>query len=524
MSMNLSPHIQLQEQPEEERNDDQGPVTDSNAGAQTALASNEKSSAWHESEGQIGLSGLKVYKYRGEPDSSCSTETLDFFVDAAPKEPRQAATEGKVPPLLYRWWNIDSQGINSKYQFRAGLFCDREVFNPEDITGTEFKALFRRHVTKQEVATPFISTFSFPLAPIHRALISQKGAMVSIIDTSKVASKIFYACPLAAQTRTFTYSWTGYAEYLVWGQIPAEAIVSTVDINTLELIAKLNRDIKRLLQLQVIGKMPRCNQKLRDILATRHKWKSSFQCGLTLRKLLVLLQVPRAYWEYLAPRFAHCWGWKYAAEKRAFLEGVLSRMPYSQEELSDSESEWVMLTPQTTPKKPLNHPTDSDEEDCEPKEYEEYEERCQECSDLQQKPESLRKSPRKPFFYRGDVSPDSDWIPPEQDEDPSGHSDSDNNGHDASETRSVSMEEQSDTTEDSVSLETVDSMSVRYEDENPIEDHMVLDWELASMPENTEMDIDGSVSDEEDDDPLEREWPSDDDCPDMNTLRLVRFR
>ncbi|KAJ6079352.1 hypothetical protein N7467_009105 [Penicillium canescens] len=550
------------------RDDDQGTITDDNASTQAAHVSNEKSSTWHESEARH--SGLKVYEYRGKPDSDCSTETLDFVV-AAPKEPRQVSTNDpqtsgqtdqvpkkhdqshdlsvdKVPPLLYRWWNIDSQGTNSKYQFRSGLFCNRETFNPEDITESEFKAFFRGHVTKQEVASPFISTFSFPLAPIHRALISQKGAMVSIIDTSKVTSKIFYACPLADLYTQLER----LRRVSGLGEIPAEAIVSTLDINTMELIALLNHDINRLLQLQVIRDMPRCNQKLRDVLAMRHKWKSSFQCGLTLRKLLVLLQIPRAYWEDLAPKFARGWGWKYAAEKRVFLEGVLSRMPYSQEELSDSESEWVM-PPQTTPKKPSSHLTaDSDEEDWE---SEESEQCYQECSDLQRKLESLRKSPRKPFFYRGDISPDLGWIPPEQDEDPSGHSDSDNNGHDASETRSISMEEQSDTTADSVFLETVDSASDRYEDENLINDHMALDWEHAPMPENTqtgmppqdhnvdfslvhgslvhpqnrdtEMDVDGSVSDEEDDPSaqraLEREWPSDDDCPDMNTLSRVRF-
>ncbi|OGE48042.1 hypothetical protein PENARI_c033G04572 [Penicillium arizonense] len=61
-----------------------GTFVDDNASAQAAHISNEKSSTWHESEARH--SGLKVYEYRGKPDSDCSIETLDFVI-AAPKEP-----------------------------------------------------------------------------------------------------------------------------------------------------------------------------------------------------------------------------------------------------------------------------------------------------------------------------------------------------------------------------------------------------------------------------------------------------
>ncbi|KAJ5748603.1 uncharacterized protein N7511_010299 [Penicillium nucicola] len=539
--------------------------------ASVALTSQQRSgttSLWHERQGDFGPYGLRFYEYCGQSNSNCTTETIDF-ADVATTEPSQALVNDKVPvdesqhrddnpqnldpahpsvdsipPLLFRWWNIDSQGTNSKLEVVAGLFCIRETFDPEVITATEFEAFFKAHVTKQELASPFISTFSFPLAPFHRALINQKGAKVSIIDTSKVKARIFYAYPLAVRTRTFTFSWKGYAEYLVWGQIPAEAIVSTLDIETVQLIAQLNRDVNRLLQPQLIQAMPRCNQKLRDILATRHKWQSSFKCGLTLRKLLVYLQVPQTHWEKIAPKFAHCWGWKYVGEKREFMEGALSGNPFSQEELSDSESEWVISTLQATPKKgPKGKVPKLDEDDCEPLDYQEFEQNEESRKDSfnqQQEPETSQKSPRKPFFYRGSPSPDLDWVPPEEEEDTEGHSDEDDKGNDISATQSQSMEERSDTTE-----ETFAKLA---------EDYVALNWEPA-MPENThnsmpskdhevnrpfmqgscvdhdnrdtDMDMVEDVGEEEDEDfqsVLEEEWPSEDDCPELKTFNPIRFR
>lgn len=102
----------------------------------------------------------------------------------------------KMPPLLYRWSNCDSQGINSKTYYRAGLFCTGEWFNPEDISKSQFISFFRSHVTKQRISTPFISTANSPLVPIHRAVRSQNGAIVTVIDTSKLNAKVFYAYPL----------------------------------------------------------------------------------------------------------------------------------------------------------------------------------------------------------------------------------------------------------------------------------------------------------------------------------------
>lgn len=242
----------------------------------------------------------------------------------------------KMPPLLYRWSNRDSQGVNSKTLFLAGLFCNGEWFDPEDFSEGRFESFVRSHVTKEKVKTPFISTSQSPLAPLHRAIANQNGAILTVIDTSKLETKVLYAHPLAIRTRTFTYKWKGYGEYLIWGRIPLEAIVFSVEITSFEQIIQSHRDVDRLMQTSLIRSSPRCDQKLRDMLAAKRK--SPFQSGRTLGKLLTLLEVPTIHWDNIASRFAKSWGWKYAKEIALLHSGLRSAPPYLSEELSDSEN------------------------------------------------------------------------------------------------------------------------------------------------------------------------------------------
>ncbi|KAJ5834524.1 hypothetical protein N7447_000550 [Penicillium robsamsonii] len=271
----------------------------------------------------------------------------DYHLD--PDLAMQGVAQDKLPPLLFRWSNRDSQGVNSKTRFLAGVFCDFEWFNPENISESRFESFFRSHVTKQKVRTPFISTFQSPLAPLHRAIAGQNGAILTVIDTSKLETKVFYACPLAIRTRTLVCGgWRGFGEYLIWGSIPSQAIAYTVEIASLQQVAQSHRDINRLLQLPLISSVPRCNTKLREMLALKRK--SPFQSGRTLGKLLTLLQVPAIYWENLANVFFKAWGWRHKKEIALFLNGIRSGPPYLLEELVDSESEVPWPTPQKTPR------------------------------------------------------------------------------------------------------------------------------------------------------------------------------
>ncbi|KAJ5774239.1 hypothetical protein N7457_009135 [Penicillium paradoxum] len=382
----------------------------------------------------------------------------------------QGVSADMMPPLLYRWSNCDSQGINSKTCFRAALFCNGEWFNPEDFSETRFLNFFRSHVTKQKTKTPFISTFLSPLAPIHRALASQKGAIVTVIDTSKLNTKVFYACPLAVRTRSLVHMWKGYGEYLIWGHIPTEAIVSTLEIARLEEIANSHRDINRLMQISLISSLKYCDNHLRDMLAS--KTKSPFKSGRTLGKLLTLLQVPMVHWDNIAPRFAKTWGWKSKKEVVQFCNGVKSPQPYLSEELSDSESEVILPTPQQTPGNP------SSKEIC-----------------------------------SFDSLSDLDYEPPETDEDTEGTSDTDG----PTDSRSISMYDKTETADDG-NFSTHETLSSGLCPADYGLDH-------SSKRLRTEEVVD-LTSDNEDtcsQRALKRDWPSDDEIyPDTPTPIEVR--
>ncbi|CAG7923168.1 unnamed protein product [Penicillium olsonii] len=242
----------------------------------------------------------------------------------------------EIPPLLYRWFNVDSQGENSTGGFLSGLFCVEFPFNREEITNQEFVKHFVQHVTKKKRLTPFISTFRSPLAPIHRALNSQKPASLAIIDTRKLQTEVFSAHPIAKYTCTFTTQWRGYGEYLIWGHVPSEAVIFLSPINRIENLATEHSDINRLLLLDFLRDRLFCDQSLRFRLSAKRK--SPYKSGRTFGKLLFILNFPRLYWEYAANTFMKCWGWEEAEETVLFLSGLKSEMPYLNE-LSDSESE-----------------------------------------------------------------------------------------------------------------------------------------------------------------------------------------
>ncbi|CAG8380168.1 unnamed protein product [Penicillium salamii] len=242
----------------------------------------------------------------------------------------------KIPPLLYRWFNEDSQGKNSNEGFISGLFCEEPSFNREDISDDEFEEHFIHHVTREETPTPFISTSASPLTPIHRAINSDKPASVVVFDTTKLQTPVFYAHPIARHTNTFTQKWKGYGEYLIWGEVPSNAIVFMCPISEVEQLAANHSDINRLLLLRFLREAQFCTRVLWDRLA--RKKKPAYKSGRTFGKLLFLLDFSRLYWEHAAAGFMRYWGWTREEDRVNFLKGMKSELPYSIE-LSDSESE-----------------------------------------------------------------------------------------------------------------------------------------------------------------------------------------
>ncbi|KAL4941403.1 hypothetical protein BDV06DRAFT_236070 [Aspergillus oleicola] len=223
----------------------------------------------------------------------CHTEELEKV--------KQKESDGldaaQMPSLLFRWYNVKSQGVNSDTMFIAGQFTGilNAYFEPDTISEEEFCSAFKSHIRRNTVPSPFISTFKSALAPTHRSLRNQEGASVAIIDTSKLKSKVYSAKAFVQKHKLkIGPTYNGAGEYLIWGHINSEAIVCTFQVTTLQRIAAEHLDIGRFLQLETIAAAERNRRKLHNTMANEAVPLDK-RAGATVGKLLSLLGVPQQY-------------------------------------------------------------------------------------------------------------------------------------------------------------------------------------------------------------------------------------
>ncbi|KAJ5103258.1 hypothetical protein N7532_003787 [Penicillium argentinense] len=137
----------------------------------------------------------------------------------------------------------------------------------------EFLEAFKRHVLRDSVPSPFVSTLSSLLTPIHRALHRQDGASVAVIDSSKlsVEKKLYKAVRLVELTNTSLKNWKGYGEYEVWEETNPSSIVCSFSITSLMETGERDADIGRFLQIPMIRSKRYCTRFLRSKLAQNIK-------------------------------------------------------------------------------------------------------------------------------------------------------------------------------------------------------------------------------------------------------------
>ncbi|KAJ5988710.1 hypothetical protein N7481_003920 [Penicillium waksmanii] len=200
----------------------------------------------------------------------------------------------ELPPLLFRWWNKNSHGLNTRTLLMAAAFAKAE--SPvervmlEGMGREDFLLAFKNHVTKARVDSPFISLFKSPLSPIHRAVRHQDGAVISVIDPSKLERDV---------------NWKGFGEYEVWEKIEGPAIVCTFDIRTLMNIDHDNPVIGGFLQLLIIrgydSGSNALHVRLKSILKSHHDH------DMALSRLMELLEVPEQYRASMCHCFKKSW-------------------------------------------------------------------------------------------------------------------------------------------------------------------------------------------------------------------------
>ncbi|RHZ71376.1 hypothetical protein CDV55_104936 [Aspergillus turcosus] len=288
---------------------------------------------------------------------------LDQGDDAA--ELNTPSTLTWTPPLLYRWSNADSQGINTPKRYTAGLFADSEVspFLPEDIPPEKFNDYVLKHVeritpTSHPTPSPFISTFKSILAPIHRAVRGMEGARVSIIDTMKLNGPLYSARDLVRKNKIKIRGYSGIGEYLIWGDVPTPAIICSFKISTLIQIAQDNEDIGRILQLDRIASKTHVRGNLRTVLSKETgSMNLNHASGVSLGKLLHFINVPEAYYQMVGEGIIRSWQLQKQGAWQEFQQGLevgFTRLYQS------SFSPYQVGLDATPPGRTLAKPTDKD--------------------------------------------------------------------------------------------------------------------------------------------------------------------
>ncbi|KAJ5684446.1 uncharacterized protein N7477_000791 [Penicillium maclennaniae] len=271
-----------------------------------------------------------------------------------------------LPAVLYRWSNLNSQGINCPAIIRAGLFTlsHSVMFQPKDVSEKEFLEYFKHHVSKERKLTPFISFFKKPLAPIHRGLQNGDGAAVFIIDTEKLSNKAFKAAPLVPLTHTAKPKYKGYGEYLIWGEVHTDAIVCTFTVTKLKKIAHEHPDIAAFLQLPRISARRDCTAILYNELADNKPQSIDGYAGL-LEKFTALLGVPENLRGTVAAGFKEAWfdnfrGFEYQAPDVPGLTDEIVEAGEIESHASDAYYEPILPRARSASYVP---PADSDSDD-----------------------------------------------------------------------------------------------------------------------------------------------------------------
>ncbi|PYH49054.1 uncharacterized protein BP01DRAFT_333382, partial [Aspergillus saccharolyticus JOP 1030-1] len=258
---------------------------------------------------------LEAYRCSGKANCHCIKITVQR------NAPRR---RDDLPPVLYRWSNVDSQGVNKPNFCIAGLFEEWDsYFSPDTISEEKFNEYFLKHIHREKVASPFISTFQSMLSPVHRAIRNKEGALISIFNNKKL-DFVYSAKSFCREhrVRVERSDYKGVGEYLIWGKVPRTAIICSFKISALEKTAAEHDDVANLLQLNAIASYE-CNRRpLKRALSTRAKC-SDHEFGNSVGKLLSLLDVKVEYSREVGERMFYAWQLRErGGPTQAFYEGI----------------------------------------------------------------------------------------------------------------------------------------------------------------------------------------------------------
>jgi hypothetical protein len=173
-----------------------------------------------------------------------------------------SAVPNQTPQVLFRAYSEQSFGINSTTLFRAGRFSSLyfpalPIPSPNSL---EFYIDAAHHLTRQVTAGPFVSVSSSLIWTLHMAYRKGHKTVAIIHGPSASSHSSVYAVPPLLSTLKNTLQeyngislrYHGAFEFLVWAEIPEEAIICGLQLHHLESLARKSKAVTRVLRLDVL--------------------------------------------------------------------------------------------------------------------------------------------------------------------------------------------------------------------------------------------------------------------------------
>ncbi|MCJ1479614.1 hypothetical protein MMC13_008300 [Lambiella insularis] len=268
------------------------------------------------------------------PESPIPTPLPDIK-SQIPHRVNPASTGGR---LFFRFYDTNSQGQNSPEGFTAGAFTGLGlVTHPRsqpELLSLDYLTPAQIHLTRTEIATPFVSVWHSLLPALHRGLRSSAGPCISIIDLpvdSKQQNRYPRAVPVGAVVKElknrgmYELNYTGGSEWLVWGGIEEQEVIATFSMEAFRDLVRSypDWDLERVFRLDGIENSQRYHAYRAHLEATSIPLTRGV--GEAVGFLAGWIGLPEAKLELLARSIAYVWRFEAATDpqrQQAYMTGV----------------------------------------------------------------------------------------------------------------------------------------------------------------------------------------------------------
>ena len=237
-----------------------------------------------------------------------------------------------------------SQGVNSPRRFVAGSFVNQAVPNSPESTSEEYKNEAIRHIAPvQTGSTALISVTSSLLRALHIAVKNPNTSLIAVIDLHQI-DNVHWVPSLNLKTY---HQYHGRSEYLIWGSIEEQAIISTVTFSSF--LARLSNTPGhlRLFRFDIIQKFKAMRSVCLHI--SRHRRLRTYSTGVATGVFANALALEAVHLSSLVEHIKTQWNFKRSSSKddQAFMDGVQEGFHRSFEETEPSTFEQFLESLET---------------------------------------------------------------------------------------------------------------------------------------------------------------------------------